>query len=129
MRAAVRPLLLLVVLCGLAAAALSQPNPGAEANYLGWGPNSPAAFPDGVSATAIQKAAPGYTCPGMVIRVIDDTTGKTIDTFSVENPKETVNAMFTGLGSNRKVQVTADATFQSGGTFDPKHIEAVVTTP
>jgi hypothetical protein len=60
--------------------------------------------------------------------VIDNVTGKTLDTFTVENPRGDVRNAFTGLGSNKAIQVTVDATFQSQTMSEAKFIETVVTT-
>jgi hypothetical protein len=97
-------------------------------NYLAFSKNSPAPQTGGVDVSVDQKPTTGYTCTKMVIRVIDNATGMTLGTFSVANPGPTVTNSFTGLGNNRQIQVTADATFQSGATFDPKRIMATTTT-
>jgi hypothetical protein len=133
MRAAVRPLVFFVALCGFTTAAHSQSGIGGgstfDLNYLGWAKDSPKAAVGGVDVTVNYQPTMGYTCTKVVIRVIDDATGKTIDTFTAEPPNaKVVTTSFPGLGSNRTVQVTAEAIFQSGEVFDTQQLEAVVTT-
>jgi hypothetical protein len=99
-----------------------------DLNYLGWGKDSPTPIRGGVNVVVEHKASAGFTCTQIVIRVIDEATGETLDTLTVKSPGKTVTAAFNGLGNNRKVQVTVEATFRSGGTFESALIEAVLAT-
>jgi hypothetical protein len=130
MRVLVRPLCFFALVCGFAATAQSQPAAlgSAESNQLYWAANSPSPTIGGVDASAIEKPTTGYTCTDVTLRVIDDQTGKTLDSYTDNNPGDTVSKSFTGLESGLRVQVTADATFKCGATFDPKFITADVTT-
>lgn len=128
MRAAVRPLLLLALICAFTAMAQSEGDAFLGVNQLTFQSNSPTSTKGGVDVAVTQKAAPNFICTRITIRVIDDATGMTIDTYTVENPGESVSKSFIGAGNKKKVQVTVDANFQQGQTVDPKHIEAVVTT-
>jgi hypothetical protein len=107
---------------------LLQPVPGGGVNELVFATGSPAPTTGGVNVSALPKPTTGFICTKVTIRVIDNATGMTLATYSVNNPVRIVTKSFTGLGSNKEVQVTVDAIFQNGGTFDTKHIEAVVTT-
>jgi len=89
---------------------------------------SPAPIVDGVKVSVMPKATSGYVCTKVTIRVIDNATGMTLDTYVVNNPLRIVTKSFLGLGSNKEVQLTVDAIFQYDDSFDAKHIEAVVTT-
>jgi hypothetical protein len=126
MRAAARALALFGVLCGFATTTGASVAPAV--NSLGFATGSPAPTVGGVDVTVNQKPAPGYTCTKITIRVIDDATGQTLATQVFNNPGASVSKSFTNLANNLAVQVTVDATFQNGGTFDTKAIDAVVTT-
>jgi hypothetical protein len=140
MRAAVRLSFLVVLAGSLTATAntriieptdpspLLQTVPGGGVNELVFATGSPAPTTGGVNVSAQPKPTTGYICTKVTIRVIDNATGMTLATYSVNNPVRIVTKSFTGLGSNKEVQVTVDAIFQNGDTFDTKHIEAVVTT-
>jgi hypothetical protein len=133
MRAAVRPLAFFVALCGFTATAQSQSEDRivsvSDLNYLGWGKGSPTPTTGGVDVVVNYQPTMGYTCTKVVIRVIDNATGKTLDTFTSEPPTaRIVTNSFTGLGSNKMIQVTAEAVFQNGEVYDTQQIEAVVTT-
>ena len=128
MRIRVQSLLVFVFLCGFGQFAQSDPLPGGGGNYLGFSKGSPTAQTGGVDVSVDQKPTTGYTCTKITIRVIDNTTGMTLGTYTENNPGGSVSKSFTGLGSNREIQVPAAATFQSGATFDPKHIMTSLTT-
>jgi len=128
MRTFHRPVLICICLGGVVQLAQSDAVPGGGVNYLGYSKNSPTPQSGGVDVSVDQKPTTGYTCTKMTIRVIDNMTGMTLDTYSVDNPGPTVAKSFTGLGGNRQIQVTVDATFQNGATFDPKRIMATTTT-
>jgi hypothetical protein len=133
MRAAERSLALIVFFACTAAPAQAQalpgPKPGSDGvNSLAFKAGSPSARIGGVDVAVTQKAAPGYTCTRLVIRVIDNATGTALATHSVDNPGENVTKSFTDLGSNREVQVVVTATFAKGEEIDTKRIDAVVTT-
>ncbi len=134
MRAAVRPLLFFALLCAFTAVAHSQPESTTDltaiggTNYLGWSKGSPSATVGGVDVIAIDKAILGYTCTKIVIRVIDDATGATLDTITINNPGSPATASFTGLGNNRRVRIQVDATFQNGNLFEALQITGTVTT-
>lgn len=126
MRAFVRPLLLFTFLVAYTAVVHSQP--GGGVNQLTWNPGSPAPTSGGVDTSVSIKPTAGYVCTECTIRVIDATTLKTLDSYTVENPGKAVTKSFTGLGSGTKVDITVDCIFQSGGTFDFKDLLAQVTT-
>lgn len=130
MRLAVRPLLVFVSLFGATAAA--RPEVGVPVpvglNSVAFKGGSPSPTVGGVDVAVEPKPAAGYACTKIVIRVIDNATGATLDTHSVNNPPATVTKSFAALGSNKQVQVTVDATFTSGDLVDTKQIDAVVTT-
>jgi len=128
MRVPVRPLCFVALLGGFAATAQSQPEPQGGVNQFYWAANSPGATLGGVDASAIDKPATGYTCTEVVLRVVDDRTGKTLDSYTDSQAGGAVSKSFTGLESGLKVQVTANATFQGGTIFDLKFVEADVTT-
>jgi hypothetical protein len=128
MRAAARSLALLVVIACTPTAAEAQGLPRTGINLLAFQTGSPAPTAGGVDVAVTQKAAGGYTCTKLVIRVIDDATGTTLAVHSVDNPPENVNKSFADLGSSRKVQVAVSATFTGLDTVDVKRISAVVTT-
>lgn len=140
MRAAVRLSFFVVLMSSITATAnaqiiepadpgqLLQPVPGGGVNDLAFARGSPSATTGGVNVSATPTPTTGYVCTKVTIRVIDNATGMTLDTYIVNNAVRVVTKSFTGLGSNKQIQVTVDAIFQSGETFDTKHIEAVVTT-
>jgi hypothetical protein len=133
MRAAARSLALIVFFVCTAAQARAQaipiPKPGSDGvNSLAFQAGSPTARIGGVDVAVTQKAAPGYTCTRIVMRVIDNATGLSLATYSVDNPGANVVKSFADLGSNREVQVVVTATFTKGEEIDTKRIEAVVTT-
>lgn len=140
MRAAVRLLFFAVLMGSLTVTAnaqiieptdpgqLLQPVPGGGVNDLVFSKGSPSATTGGVNVSAMPTPTVGYVCTKVTVRVIDNATGMTLETYIVNNPVRVVTRSFTGLGSNKQIQVTVDAIFQSGETFDSKHIEAVVTT-
>jgi hypothetical protein len=128
MRAAVRPLLVFASLFALTSASQSDPAPGGGVNSLAFNKSSPTPTKGGVDVSAMQKPTVGYTCTKITIRIIDNATGDTLDTYVENNPGAVVTKSFTGLGANREVQVIVDAIFSSGNLFDPKRIEAVATT-
>jgi len=128
MRAVVRPLLLLVLICVFTALAQSEGDASLGVNQVTFQSGSPAPTTGGVDVAVTQKAATNYTCTRITIRVIDAVTLETIDSSIFDNPGASVSKSFTGIGNNRQVQVTVDATFQYGVSFDTRHIEAVVTT-
>jgi hypothetical protein len=130
MRLAVRPLLVFVLLFSATAAARSEvgvPVP-VGLNSVAFKAGSPSPTVGGVDVAVDQKAGPGYACSRVVIRVIDNATGATLETHRVNNPPATVTKSFAALGSNKEVQVTVDATFISGDLVDQKQVDAVVTT-
>src|SRR5262245_9023990 len=119
MRASVRPLLFFLLLCALAATAHSQSDSNYDSVvggscYLAWAKGSPKATPGGVDAEVVLRPAAGYSCTSLVIRVVDDATGATLDTMNMSGPASPATTSFHGLGRNRLVQVRADATFQNG---------------
>jgi hypothetical protein len=124
MRAAVRPLVLLVAISGFAAIAHSEGDGLAGANTINFASGSPYSSPSGIDVTVVQKAGTNYTCIRITIQLIDASTGTTIDSFIIENPGETVGKTFTGIGIN--AQVSVDAVFQNGFLSDTKHIESAV---
>jgi hypothetical protein len=128
MRAIVRPLSLLALICAFVAMAQSEGEVYLGVNQLTFQTGSPSATTGGVDVAVTQKAAANFTCTRITIRVIDKATGMTIDTYIVNNPGESVSKSFTGIGGNKQVEVTVDAMFQSGAVFDPRHLGAVVTT-
>lgn len=139
MRAAVRPLLFISVLYSFTAVTHSRlqadHDSGSDAdstigggNYLGWSKNSPTPTVGGVDVSAVTRLGPGFTCTSIVVRVIDSTTLATLDTITINNPGSPATASFTGLGSNRAVQVRVDATFQDGNQFETLQITAPITT-
>lgn len=131
MRAAVRPFLVLMLLCGFTAISRSeigQPVPGGGVNLLAFLKGSPTPTDGGVDVAVMQRPTAGYTCTKMTVRVIDNASGQTLGTYVVDNPGGVVTKSFTALGNNKQIQVTANATFQNGTMFDTKSIEAVVTT-
>ena len=128
MRTAVRPLLFFVLLCGFTAAAQSGPVPGGGINVIAFAAGTPTPTVGGVDVTVTQKATTGYTCTEIIVRVIDDKTGKTLATEQVTNPANSISKSFAGFGSGTQIQVTADGTFQKGTTFDFPFIQQVVTT-
>jgi hypothetical protein len=97
-------------------------------NNLVFSKGSPAPTTGGVNVSAQAQPTTGYVCTKITVRVIDNATGMTLDTYIVNNPVRIVTKSFTGLGSNKEIQVTVDAVFQNVDIFDAKHIEAVVTT-
>jgi len=128
MRAVVRPLLLLALIGVFTAWAQSEGEIFLGVNQLTFQSGSPSATTGGVDVAVTQKAAANFTCTRITIRVIDKATGMTIDTYIVNDPGESVSKSFTGIGGNKQVEVTVDAMFQSGSVYDPKHLDAVVTT-
>ena len=106
----------------------TQPVPGGGVNDLSFAANSPAPAVGGVNVSVNLSPTTGFTCTRITIRAIDNATGVTLETFTMANPGGTVNKAFTGLGNNKGIMITVDALFVNGTIFDPKHIEAVVTT-
>ena len=140
MRASVRPLFLAALICSPTVSAHAQvigsggSGPSIQStrsdgvNDLSFASGSPTPTTGGVNVSVAVAPTTGYSCTRITIRVIDNATGMTLDTYRVDNPGQLVTHAFTGLGGSREIEVTVDAIFQSGGLFDPKHIEAVVTT-
>jgi len=128
MRAAARSFLLAILILGIAPAAKAQPVPGGGVNILAFQSGSPTATAGGVDVAVTQKATAGYTCTLVVIRLIDNVTGETLDTHTVVNPPGIVIKSFTGLGANRQVQVAVSANFAMDDAVEAKRISAVVTT-
>jgi hypothetical protein len=137
MRAAARPWIVIVLFASSTLAAnaqttisepATQPVPGGGVNDLSFAASSPAPVVGGVNVSVNLSPTVGFTCTRITIRAIDNATGATLDTFTMANPGGTVNKAFSGLGNNKGIMITVDALFVSGATFDPKHVEAVVTT-
>ncbi len=130
MRALARPFLLFACLCTFTAISQSQPAPPGRGgiNLIQWGTGSPAPTTGGVDVTVTIQPTTGWTCTELLIRVINADTAMTLAEHTTENPGASVSKSFTGLGSNVKLRVTADATFQNGPSFDFKDLEAFVTT-
>ena len=129
MRAALRSLALLVVAACTPAAAEAQGGlPRNGINLLAFQAGSPSPRLGGVDVAVTQKAAGGFTCTKLVIRVIDNATGATLAVHSIDNPPENVTKSFTDLGSNRLVQIAVSATFNGPDAVDVKRITAEVTT-
>ena len=137
MRAAVRAGMLIALFCSTTLTAPAraadpqpapQPVPGGGVNDLSFAAGSPAPLVGGVNVTVNQSPTVGFTCTKITIRAIDNATGVTLDTYIAMNPGGTVAKAFTGLGNSKGIMITVDAIFQNGAVFDPKHIEAVVTT-
>jgi hypothetical protein len=127
MRAAASSFALAIVLC-FGQPAHAQPAPGGGLNTLAFESGSPTAAPGGVNVAVNQKAAPGFTCTQVVIRVVDNTTGETLASHIVTNPGGSVVKSFTGLGANRVVEVQVSASFATDDAIEAKRISAVVTT-
>jgi len=128
MRAAVRPLLVFVLLLSSASVSQSDNAPGGGVNSVAFNRSSPAPTSGGVDVAVTQQPTVGYTCTRVTIRVLDNATGATLASYSVENPAAGVSKSFVGLGNNKEVQVTVDAVFRNGVMFDFKSIQSVVTT-
>lgn len=123
-----RPLCLFVFLCGFAALTQSQPAPGGGYNLLIWQKDHPAATVGGVDLAVTIKPTTGWKCTEVTFRVIEDDSGKTLETKTIADPDPSVSWSCTGLKSNLKVRVTADATFQNQDDFNFKDLEEWVTT-
>ncbi len=128
-----RPIVLFVFLCGLTASTQSQvvepiSGTGTGYNIFLWAAGSPVGTIGGVDASVTITPTTGWVCTSVTLRVIDDTTNKTLGEYTVENPGMTVSKSFTGFDSNLAVRVTGNVTFQNGAMFDFKDLEAYVTT-
>jgi hypothetical protein len=125
---AVRPFLLLGLVCAVVGVANSQTAPGVGLNLLQFAKGSPTPAKGGVDVGVTQKPTAGFTCTEITIRVVRVSDAKTLDTHTVANPGATVKKSFTGLPANTEVRVAVEGTFKSGGKFDFKDIEARVMT-
>jgi hypothetical protein len=102
--------------------------PGSGAHVLAFESGSPSPTSGGVNVAVIQKAAEGYTCIQLVIRLVDNATGETLVTHIVANPPSSVIKSFSGLGPNRVVEVIVSAGFAKEDIVEAKRISAVATT-
>jgi hypothetical protein len=121
-----RPVLLLAVLCGLAAATHSQGPRGG--NRLSWGRGFPSPLDGGVAVVVTGAPGNGWDFTDLTVRVIDDATNKTLAEDNHPSPAAIVMKDYAGLGGGLTVRVTAMATFQKGADFDFLDLETTVTT-
>lgn len=128
MRAVLRPLALVMLVACTAGEANAQPGPGGSVNILAFQSGSPSARSGGVDVAVTQKPGPGYKCIKLTIRIIDNATGTTLATHSIDNPPESVSKSFTDLGANKTVQVAVATTFAIGDAVEAKRLLATVTT-
>ena len=129
MRVLVRPLLLFGVLCGFTTHGQSHVSVAPAINTLVWTNGFPKSLVGGVDVSVDLGPAAGWKCTNVTILVVDAATNKTLDSYEVDDPAGLVVAKtFTGLKSNLKVRVTAEATYENAGTFEPKQIQTTVTT-
>jgi hypothetical protein len=123
MRVLVRPFLLFATLCGFTALSQSQPAPGGGYNFVLWSGGSPSWAKNGVNVSVDLRPTVGYTCTEVTLRVIEKNTGKTLGEYGKLKPGNATSKAFTGIPTNVELRITADATFQNGGSFDFKSIE------
>lgn len=129
MRTAVlRPLVFIGLLLGVCSAAHSQPVPGGGVNFAYFNPGSPTPTVGGVDVSVFLKPTLGWKCNSAEIVVIENASGKTLDSKEILNPGNPTNVSFTKLDSKLEVQVAVTATFQCGILLEVKFFDAVVTT-